>query len=462
VSELDLARWQFGITTVYHFIFVPLTLGLSILVASMQTAWVRRKNPVYLRMTKFFGSLFLINFAMGVVTGIVQEFQFGMNWSAYSRFVGDVFGAPLAMEGLLAFFLESTFLGLWIFGWGRLSPRLHLATIWLAAIGSNVSAFFILAANSWMQHPVGYHINPATHRAELTSIMAVLTNSTVLAALPHVILAGFVTAGLFLIAVSAWHLARRNEVDLFRRAMRLGLAVALVAGIGTAVTGDVQARLMDSQQPMKMAAAEALYNTASPASFSLFTVGSLNGSKEVWSVRVPHLLSLIATLKPDGTVLGINNLERSYQNTYGPGDYKPYIPVTYWSFRLMVGFGLLAALVGLWGLWLTRRKRIPGGRWFYRIGIWGLALPYLANTMGWIFTEMGRQPWTVFGVLQTPQSVSAGVSAGTVVTSMVVFTLLYAALAAAAGWLTIRHVRAGPPEESQALGAGEPEPVFSY
>jgi len=462
VSELDLARWQFGITTVYHFIFVPLTLGLSILVASMQTAWVRTKNPVYLRMTKFFGGLFLINFAMGVVTGIVQEFQFGMNWSAYSRFVGDVFGAPLAMEGLLAFFLESTFLGLWIFGWGRLSPRLHLATIWLAAIGGNISAFFILAANSWMQHPVGFHINPATHRAELTSIMAVLTNSTVVAALPHVILAGFVTAALFLIAVSAWHLARRNEVDLFRRAMRLGLVVALVAGIGSAVTGDVQARLMDSQQPMKMAAAEALYDTASPASFSLFTVGSLNGSKEVWSLRVPNLLSLIATLDPNGTVRGINNLERAYQKKYGAGDYKPYIPVTYWSFRLMVGFGLLAGLLGLWGLWLTRRRRIPEGRWFYRIGIWAVALPYLANSMGWIFTEMGRQPWTVFGVLETPQSVSAGVSAGTVITSMIVFTLLYAGLAAVAGWLTIRQVRSGPPGESQALGAAEPEPVFSY
>ena len=266
MSELDLARWQFGITTVYHFIFVPLTLGLSLLVAGMQTAWMVKKDPDYLRMTKFFGTLFLINFAVGVVTGIVQEFQFGMNWSAYSRFVGDVFGAPLAMEGLLAFFAESTFLGLWIFGWDKLSPRVHLAMIWLAALGSNLSAYFILAANSWMQHPVGYRINPVTHRAELTSIWQVLTNSTVLAALPHVFFAGLVTAGMFLVAASAWHLARRagrpvRDTELFRRAMRLGLVVTLVAGIATAVTGDLQARLMDSQQPMKMAAAEALYNT---------------------------------------------------------------------------------------------------------------------------------------------------------------------------------------------------------
>jgi cytochrome d ubiquinol oxidase subunit I len=470
VSELDLARWQFGITTVYHFIFVPLTLGLSLLVAGMQTAWMVKKDPDYLRMTKFFGTLFLINFAVGVVTGIVQEFQFGMNWSAYSRFVGDVFGAPLAMEGLLAFFAESTFLGLWIFGWGRLSPRVHLAMIWLAALGSNLSAYFILAANSWMQHPVGYRINPVTHRAELTRIWKVLTNSTVLAALPHVFFAGLVTAGLLVVAASAWHLARRpgaaaGNTGLFRRAMRLGLVVTLVAGIATAVTGDLQARLMDSQQPMKMAAAEALYNTSSPASFSLLSVGTLNGNSQVWSVRVPYLLSLIATMDPNGTVRGINNVERAYEKKYGPGNYRPYVPVTYWTFRLMTGFGTLAALFSLAGLWLTRRRRIPPGRWFYRAAIAAVATPYLASTMGWIFTEMGRQPWTVFGVLQTSQSVSAGVSAGTVLTSMVVFTLLYGGLGAVAVWLMIRAIKSGPPPEqpeTPGTGTGEPVPAFTY
>jgi cytochrome d ubiquinol oxidase subunit I len=465
VSALDLSRWQFGITTVYHFIFVPLTIGLSVLVACMQTAWLVKKDPAYLRMTKFFGKLFLINFAVGVVTGIVQEFQFGMNWSAYSRFVGDVFGAPLAMEGLLAFFMESTFLGLWIFGWNKLSPRLHLATIWLAAIGTNMSAYFILAANSWMQHPVGYRINPVTHRAELTSIVALLTNSTVLAAWPHVIFASFLVAGAVVIAASAWHLARGSDTALFRRVMRLGLAVTLAAGIATAATGDIQARLMDSQQPMKMAAAEALYNTAAPASFSLITVGSLSGSKELWSIRVPYLLSLIATLNPHGTVQGINNVERAYVKRFGPGSYKPIIPVTYWSFRLMIGFGLLASLLAAVGLWLTRRRRIPRARWFYRAAILGVALPYLATTMGWIFTEMGRQPWTVFGVLQTSQSVSPGVTASSVIISMTVFTLLYAALAAIAGRLMIQHVRAGAPEESdepRTPGADEPLPVFSY
>jgi cytochrome d ubiquinol oxidase subunit I len=461
VNALDLSRWQFGITTVYHFIFVPLTIGLSVVVAVMQTVWLVKKDPAWLRMTKFFGALFLINFAVGVVTGIVQEFQFGMNWSAYSRFVGDVFGAPLAMEALLAFFLESTFIGLWIFGWDKLPPKLHLATIWIAAIGTNLSAFFILAANSWMQHPVGYRMNPVTHRPQLTSIVAVLTNSTVLAAWPHVICAAFLIAGMVIAAASAWHVGRGHQLEVFRPALRLGLAVTLAAGIATAATGDVQARVMESQQPMKMAAAEALYTTTSGASFSLFTIGSLNGSQELWSVRVPYLLSLISTLNPHGTVQGINNVERAYTRRFGRGSYQPVIPVTYWSFRLMIGFGALAALIGAVGLWLTRRRRVPCSAWFYRVVIWGVALPYLASTMGWIFTEMGRQPWTVFGILTTRQSVSPGVTASSVIISLAVFTLLYGFLAAIAGWLAIRHVKDGAPALAEG-SAPEPLPAFTY
>ncbi len=462
MSTLDLSRWQFGITTVYHFIFVPLTIGLSLMVACLQTAWLIKKDSAYLRLTKFFGKLFLINFAVGVVTGIVLEFQFGMNWSAYSKFVGDVFGAPLAMEGLLAFFMESTFLGLWIFGWNKLSPRLHLATIWLAAIGTSLSAYFILAANAWMQHPVGYSVNPVTHRAELTSIIALLTNSTALASWPHVFFASFLITGAVVIAVAAWHLARGNDTQLFRRVLRLGLSVTLMAAIATAATGDIQARLMESQQPMKMAAAEALYNTESPASFSLFTIGSLSGNQQLWSIRVPYLLSLIATLNPHGTVQGINNVERAYVKKYGPGDYKPYVPVTYWSFRLMIGFGVLAGLLALVGLWLTRRRReMPRSSWFYRVAIWGVVLPYLGTTSGWIFTEMGRQPWTVFGVLTTQQSVSPGVTPSSVIISMTVFTLLYGAIAVIAGKIAFQHVRAGVPDEPPE-SVGEPVPVFSY
>jgi cytochrome bd ubiquinol oxidase subunit I len=462
MSVLELSRWQFGITTVYHFIFVPLTLSLSYLVAVMQTMWRVKKDDVYLRMTKFFGKIFLINFAVGVVTGIVQEFQFGMNWSAYSRFVGNVFGAPLAMEALITFFLESTFIGLWIFGWNKLSPRVHLAAIWLTAVGTSLSAFFILAANSWMQHPVGYQVDPANHRVLLTSIGAVLTNSTLLAAWPHVFFAAFMVAGAVMIAASAWHLVRDSGTDVFRRSLRWGLAVTLAAGIATAVTGDVQARIMESQQPMKMAAAEALYNTSDAASFSLLTVGSLNGSKELWSIRVPYLLSLIATLNPHGTVQGINDVERAYDKKYGAGSYEPVIPVTYWSFRLMIGFGSLAALLAAIGLWLTRRRRLPRSRWFYRAALCGLPLPYLGIASGWIFTEMGRQPWTVFGLLTTAQSVSPGVPASSVIISLTVFTLLYAGLAVIAFWLTGRHVRAGAPAEAEQPGAAEPLPVFQY
>lgn len=449
MDALDLARWQFGITTVYHFIFVPLTIGLATLVAAMETAWVRTGDPRWLRATKFWGKLFLINFAMGVVTGIVQEFQFGMNWSSYSRFVGDVFGAPLAMEALLAFFLESTFLGLWIFGWRRLSPRLHAACMWAVAGGTILSAYFILAANSWMQHPVGYEI--VDGRAQLTDIWAVLSNSTQLVAFPHTLFACFVTAGGFLLAISCWHLLRRRHVDLMRPSLRLGLWVTLIAAIGLLVSGDLQSRVMTEQQPMKMAAAEALYETEAPASFSVFTIGSLDGTEELWSLRVPNLLSFLATGSPDGEVEGIETLQAEYEEAYGPGDYRPVIPVTYWSFRLMIGFGMLLGGIALVGLWLTRRGRLPGNPWVWRIGLASLALPYLANSTGWIFTEMGRQPWTVFSVLQTSDSVSPSVGSGSVVASLTSFTVLYGILLAVAVWLVAKSVRTGPPSGPDAL-----------
>jgi cytochrome bd ubiquinol oxidase subunit I len=466
MDALDLARWQFGITTVYHFIFVPLTIGLSFLVAGMQTAWVRTGDERYLRMTKFWGKLFLINFAMGVVTGIVQEFQFGMNWSDYSRFVGDIFGAPLAIEGLLAFFLESTFLGLWIFGWDRLPKKLHLATIWLAATGTMLSAYFILAANSWMQHPVGYQVNATTGRAELTDFGAVLTNSTAVGAFFHTITACFVTAGVFVVGISAWQLRRGKADEVFRPSLKMALVTVLVASAGVLVSGDVQARLMTEQQPMKMAAAEALWETTRPASFSLFTIGTLDGSAEVWSIRVPNVLSFMATGSWDGTVEGINDIQAAEQQRYGAGDYRPDIPVTYWTFRLMVGFGLLMGLLALVGLWVFRRGRIP--RWFALAAVGSLALPVLANSVGWIFTEMGRQPWAVFGLMTTADGVSPNVTAGTVLTSLIVFTVLYGALAVVDGMLMYRYAKAGPPEptteseEDSDTDSEKPAPVFAY
>jgi cytochrome d ubiquinol oxidase subunit I len=447
MNPLDIARWQFGITTIYHFFFVPLTIGLSALVAGLQTAWVRTGATRYLRATKFWGKLLLINFAMGIVTGIVQEFQFGMNWSAYSRFVGDVFGAPLAMEGLLAFFLESTFLGLWMFGWDKLPKKLHLACIWIVAVGTLLSAYFILAANSWMQHPVGYHIDPATGRARLTDFWAVLTNSTMLAAFPHTIAAAFVTAGLFMVGVSAWHLARRRHVEVFRPSLRMALAVTLIASLGVAVTGDLLGKVMTKQQPMKMAAAEALYKTQQPAEFSLFTVGTLDGSKEVFSVKVPRLLSFLATGRFSGKVDGIDDVQTAEQARYGPGNYRPIVPVTYWSFRIMAGIGFLTALIALLGLWLIRRGRLPANRWIWRAGVLSLILPFVANSAGWIFTEMGRQPWSVYGVLKTSASVSPGVSATSMLISVLALTTLYGVLIVIETGLMARYVKAGPPSE---------------
>ena len=447
MNALDLSRWQFGITTVYHFLFVPVTIGLGFLVAGLQTAWVRTDDTRYLRATKFFGKLFLINFAMGVVTGIVQEFQFGMNWSNYSRFVGDIFGAPLAIEGLLAFFLESTFLGVWIFGWDRLPKKVHLASIWLAATGTLLSAYFILAANSWMQHPVGYVYNAQTGRAELTSIVEVLTQKTALIAFFHTITSAFLVAGSLLVGVSAWLLIREKSVEVVRTTLKLGLVTTLASSALVFISGDMQSRIMVQQQPMKMAAAEALYETQRNAPFSVFTIGTLDGSKKVFQIGVPDLLSILSTGKPTGEVEGINNLQRAYEQKYGIGDYKPNIPVAYWSFRLMIGFGALAGLFALWALWATRRNRIPRSKWFARAAAVTPFLPVIGMGIGWIFTEMARQPWVVFGVMRTADAVSPTVTAAAVLTSMIVFTLLYAVLAVVEFGLMFKAVKIGPPDE---------------
>jgi cytochrome d ubiquinol oxidase subunit I len=402
---------------------------------------------------------------MGIVTGIVQEFQFGMNWSAYSRFVGDIFGAPLAIEGLLAFFLESTFLGLWIFGWDRLPKRIHLACIWLVAFGTLLSAYFILAANSWMQHPVGYHVNGG--RAELTDFWAVLTNSTMLVAFPHTVTAAFVTAGLFVVGVSAWHLARRRHIEVFRPSLKMALAVTFVAALGVAVTGDLQGKVMTAQQPMKMAAAEALYRTEQPASFSVFTVGTLDGGREVFSVKVPRVLSFLATGHFDGKVQGIDDVQAAERAKYGPGDYRPVIPLAYWNFRIMVGVGFLTALIALLGWWLIRRGRLPANRWVWRLGVLSLTLPFVGNSAGWIFTEMGRQPWSVYGVLKTPSSVSPGVGATSMLISVIALTTLYGVLLVIEAGLMARYVKAGPPSEEEVLAPpgeddAEPSLVFAY
>ena len=467
MNSLDLARWQFAITTVYHFLFVPITIGLGFLVAGLQTAWYRTAKLHYLRATKFFGRLFLINFAIGVVTGIVQEFQFGMNWSSYSRFVGDIFGAPLAMEGLLAFFLESTFLGLWIFGWDRLPKKLHLASIWIAATGTLLSAYFILAANAWMQHPVGYVYNAAKNRAELTNILDVLTQKTALTTFFHTIPSAAFTAGAFVAGISAYLMIKGKDLQMSRSTFKLGAITMLISFIIVGVTGDLTARVMTEQQPMKMAAAEALYTTQTGAPFSLLTIGTLDGSKSVFQIGLPSMLSFMSTGDFNGVVEGVNDLEASYDKQFGPGNYTPNIPLAYWSFRLMIGFGFIGAFFALLALWQMRKGGSPKGKWFAPAMISLPFLPLLANSFGWIFTETARQPWAVFGLIKTADGVSTVVSAGAVLFTMIAFTVLYGILAFIEVGLILRVIKMGPAEEldyaDPQLGGSSDKPlVMSY
>lgn len=440
---------------------------MAFVVAGLQTAWFRTNKVKYLRATKFFGKLFLINFAIGVVTGIVQEFQFGMNWSSYSRFVGDVFGAPLAMEGLLAFFLESTFLGLWIFGWDRLPKKIHLATIWIAATGTLLSAYFILAANAWMQHPVGYVINEAKGRAELVDIKAVLTQKTALATFFHTIPSAAFTAGAVVAGISAYLIIKRKDLEMARGTFKLGGIIVLISFILVSVSGDLTARIMTEQQPMKMAAAEALYETQASAPFSLLTIGTLDGSKSVFQIGVPSVLSFMSTGDFNGVVQGVNDLEAKYDQQYGPGDYTPNIPLAYWSFRLMIGFGAIASLFVLLALWQMRRGGTPKGKWFAPAMYALPFLPLLANSFGWIFTETARQPWAVFGLIKTADGVSAVVSAGAVLFTMIVFTLLYGVLAFIEFGLILKVIKNGPAEEldyedPQLGGSEDKQLVMAY
>ena len=471
MEALEIARWQFGITTVYHFIFVPLTIGLAPLVAIMQTIWNVTGNENWLRLTKFFGKLMLINFAIGVVTGIVQEFQFGMNWSEYSRFVGDIFGAPLAVEGLAAFFIESTFLGLWIFGWDRLPKRIHLLSIWMVALGVNLSAYFILAANSFMQHPVGAIFNPETGRAEMTDFGAILTNNTLLWAFPHTAGAAFLTAGTFVAGIAAWWLVRTTragELDaarnLWRPAVGLGLVSILVSGVIVAVSGDEQAKLMFEQQPMKMAAAEALCHSEEGAPFSVLTIGDLSDTCEGTTpiIEIPGGYSFLATGSFDSFLPGVVDLQEQYEELYGEGvDYSPNLLVTYWSFRLMIGLGIGSAALALGALWFLRRGRITDNVWFKRVALAAIPTPFLASSFGWIFTEMGRQPWVVApnptGVdmvrMLVADGVSTSVSAWQIIVSLASFTLVYTALGIVWFMLLKRYTRAGVP----AIKAAAPE-----
>ena len=429
MSTVDLARLQFAGTSIYHFLFVPLTIGLALITALLQTRWHRTDEPEYLRLTRFFGTLLVINVAVGVVTGLVQEFQFGMNWSGYSRFVGDVFGAPLAMEGLAAFFLESVFLGLWLFGWDRLSRRVHLATIWAVAAGGVLSAAFIMAANSWMQRPVGYQLNAAGDRAQLTDIWAVLTNIVFLWAYLHVLAASLVTGAAVMLAVSAWHLRRGTSAGMFQRSARLAVIVLIPSTMLALFFGGRLGINETTYQPMKIAAAEGQWTTCQPCSFSVFQIGGGNNDQTPDKIiQVPHLLSVLATGTWNGQVVGLNELQTQYSQQYGAGNYVPNVFIQYWSMRAMAYGGVLVLLVALLGAWLIWRKRLATARWYLRVAIWVAVLPFLMNTAGWLLTENGRQPWIVQGLQLVRDAVTPSNSVTTIVISLSVFVLLYAVL----------------------------------
>ncbi len=441
MDPLILSRWQFGLTTVYHFFFVPLTLGLGWFVAYMQTRYYRTKDETYHQMAKFWGKLFLINFAIGVVTGIVQEFQFGMNWSEYSRFVGDIFGAPLAIEALLAFFLESTFLGIWVFGEGRVPEKVHLASIWLVAIGSNLSALWILLANGWMQHPVGYVIDPVTGRPMLNDFLALVANPKGWIFFWHTISSGFATASFLILGISAYHLFRKNNVEVYKESFRIAALVGLVAGVMVFLGGHTQGQYIYQTQPMKMASIEAMWATEKPASFSILTIGDLSGKAEVWSLWIPALTSFLACNNFNCMVRGVYDLQAEYAQKYGPGDYIPLMVFTYWGFRIMMTAGLLMILLAALFLWALR-KDVENARWM-KWAPWVIVLPYAANTSGWILTEMGRQPWIVQGLLTVQKAVSPNLTTVDLLISLIGFALVYGSLAVADVYLMKKYALAG-------------------
>ena len=500
-----LARWQFGITTVYHFFFVPVTIGMTWLVAIMETRWRKTGNKDWLRLTKFFGNLFLINFAAGVVTGIVQEFQFGMNWSEYSRFVGDIFGAPLALEALIAFFMESTFIGLWIFGWDKLKPGLHNACMYLTALGSTISAIFILAANAFMQNPVGARYNPETGRAELVDFLALVKNPFFIGNFTHVISASLMAAGAILAGVAAYRMTRRNadnvtiDAPAWRSAGKLGAWVLLIGAIGIIGSGHYQAVEEAKYQPMKLAASEGLTDTTKSAPFSIVAIFTQDevtdpatGEKTTViksrSVDVPAVLSMLAYLDPQAEVAGINDLTREFkehgfqangvenqrlqaeyasniEKAWKTMDTVPNLYVTFYTFRVMMLAGFLAAAIAVWILVALRKEEVKGGKLWLFSAMFLPFLPMIGSSTGWILAEMGRQPWIVYGVLTTGSAYSPSVTAGEILVSMILYTLVYAVVAVIVLKLFIKYIKKGlePAVETPQAEVDGHQPVsFAY
>lgn len=450
-----LARIQFGMTTVFHFFFVPFSIGLALVVAVMETMFVIKKDEKYRKMAKFWGNIFLLSFAVGVVTGIIQEFQFGMNWSDYSRFVGDIFGAPLAIEALLAFFLESTFLGLWMFTWEKFNPKVHLTFIWLVVIGSLLSAFWIIVANSFMQHPAGYTLNNG--RAELIDFGAVIMNPQVWYEFSHVIAGAITMGGMVVAGLAGFQLLKKRDVAFHKVSMRIGLVIALLGSITVLLAGDLQMKALIEEQPMKFAAMEGDYeDTGDPAAWTLIAWANEKEHKQVFGIKIPYMLSILAYNKPSGSIEGMDTVNKKLQEEYGDDkNYYPPVNTLFWSFRVMAGFGALMLLVSILGLFLTRKKKpiLYEKRWM----LWILSLctfvPFIANTSGWLITELGRYPWTVYGLFTIAESVSPNVSVTSLLISNIIYFILFAGLGAVMVYLITVELKKGPEFEAKKLVA---------
>ncbi len=476
MDVVELSRFQFATTSIFHFFFVSLTVGLALLIAVMETiAYVRKdRRALYEDLSNFFGHLFLINFAVGVVTGIVQEFQFGMNWSEYSRFVGNIFGVPLALEVLMAFFLESTFIGIWWFGKDRLPRWVRLGSIWLVAIGTQISMFWIVLANAWMHHPVGYRIEDG--QAILTSFSDVVFNYKAILYSLHVQGSAWSVAGFFVLAISAYHLLRKQDVEVFSRSLRIALVFAAVGTVFSAASGHSAAQYAREDQPMKFAAMEAQWeDSESPAPWSAVALIDEEERENDASIEIPYLGSILADNSLDASYQGMNSLNEEYQERYGEGrDYIPPVAWVYWSFRIMVGIGGLMLLVAFAGLffWWRRRHQLDGMRWFLRVLVLMLPLPWIANFTGWVTTEMGRQPFMVYGLLTVDEGISAN-GVGEVLAGLVGLWAVYLILIGLDIFLLTRTARAGvhrpptvqmvaAPAPSYASGGGGGEGFVDY
>jgi cytochrome d ubiquinol oxidase subunit I len=426
-----LSRLQFYATSAFHFLFVPLTLGLSWIVAYMETRYVRTGDETYLAMTKFWGKIFLINFAVGVVTGITLEFQFGTNWSGYSAYVGDIFGSLLAIEATAAFFLESTFIGVWIFGWQKLSKKAHAGVAWLIAIGSNLSAVWILIANSWMQHPVGYTIRNG--RAELTDFFAVITQKFAMLQIIHVLSSAILLAGFLIMGISAYHLLKKQHIDFFSRSFRIGLVCGLVGSLVVAVEGDFHAKDVTEKQPVKLAAMESLWDTTRQAPIYLFAVpDEENGRNAVELLPIPGVLSFLGHGDFNAEVKGLNDF---------PRDERPPVLPVFLAFRGMVALGTYFILITLYGM--LRRNKLLESPLLLKAMLFSIPLPYLAIQLGWIVTELGRQPWIVWGMMRTSDAASP-IAASQVIMTLIGFTLVYSLLGFAGYYLIYKHAKQGP------------------